>query len=59
MYVRDTDTGELRFHPLATLSHEHVVQVATGTAARVRKVLKKHGRFDEYDYYAHNEAEPI
>jgi hypothetical protein len=59
VYVRDTGTNELRFHPLATLTHEHVVDVAAGTADRVRKVLKKHGRFDENDCYVHTEQEPI
>ncbi len=54
VYVRDADTGKLRFHPLATLRHEHVVQVATRTAAKMRKVLKAHGRFDEHDRYVHN-----
>jgi len=49
------ETGELLFHPLPTLTHEDVVDVATRTAKRIRKVLKKHGRFDENDGYVHNE----
>jgi len=55
MYMRDTETGKLLFHPLPKLTDEHVADVATLTANRVREVLKKHGRFDENDCYVHNE----
>jgi len=57
VYVRDTDTALLIFQPLPTLTHEHVDVVAANTAKRIRKVLRKHGRFDEYDCYVPNQQE--
>ena len=55
VYVHDSESVELKFHPLPELSYEHVADVATRTAKRIRKVLKKHGRFDENDCYVHNQ----
>jgi len=55
VYVCETKIGELLFHSLPTLTHVDVADVATHTVKRIRKVLKKHGRFDENNCYVHNE----
>ncbi len=44
VYVRDTDSEQLVFHPLPALTREDVVDVATRTAERIREVLRAHGR---------------
>jgi hypothetical protein len=43
VYVRDP-SGALVFHPLGAPNAEQVAAVAARTAARVEKVLKRHGR---------------
>lgn len=49
MYLRGED-GKLAFHPLAAPTAQDVAEVAALTAARLRRVLQKHGRsLDEAD----------
>lgn len=52
VYVRDADSEKLVFHPLPSLTHEDVVEVATRTAERIRKVLQAHGRLAEEGCHA-------
>jgi len=49
VYVRDKSTSELIFHPLAEPTHEQVVDVASRTAKRVERILRKHGRVTDDD----------
>jgi hypothetical protein len=46
VYVRDP-SGALVFHPLGAPSAEQVAEVAARTAARVERVLRRHGRSPE------------
>ena len=47
VYVLDAHGEQLEFHPLPSLSHEDVLSVAARTAARIRQVLRAHGRLSE------------
>jgi len=49
VYMRDKSTSELIFHPLAEPTHEQVVDVASRTAKRVERILRKHGRVTDDD----------
>lgn len=44
VYVRDTDSGALRFEELGTPSHAEVLDVARRTAERVDRLLRRRGR---------------
>ena len=44
VYVRDRVTGSLLFHPLPAPTQAEVADVARRTAARIEKLLRKHGR---------------
>jgi hypothetical protein len=44
VYVRNDTTGSLVFHPLPTPTQAEVADVARRTAARIERLLRKHGR---------------
>ncbi|MBN1609269.1 MAG: transposase zinc-binding domain-containing protein [Polyangiaceae bacterium] len=44
VYVRDDLAGALVFHPLPAPTQAEVVDVARRTAARIERILRKHGR---------------